>query len=96
MMLMRGSRGVTLVELLVVLVLLGLIAGVVGLAAPPRRQSPPATGEVAAARRQAEATGMAVQVIVQVAGKPVTLRALPDGRLVGGAELGIDPLTRHE
>jgi len=88
----RRRRGVTLVELMVVLVLLGLMAGVVGLAW--RRPSPHDDTDVtAAARQRAIATGATVRVETTTAGRRVTVAALPDGSVIAPAELRIDPLS---
>ncbi len=94
-----SPRGVTLAELMVVLAVLGIVAGVAGLAW--RRGTWTATGSgrladngiVAEARRQAVATGASVTVVVQAAGTGVQVLALPDGRVVGADALGYDPLS---
>ena len=89
--------GVTLVELLVVLMILGLIAGVSGLAFTSLR----ATREAAwvrtlrATRAQAIRTGKPAQVsgsglTSSALGGPRRLLFLPDGRALGP---GVDPLT---
>ena len=78
------SRGVTLVELLVALALLGLVLGVSGLALASLREPPEAVdiGAMRHARAQAIETGaprLAHGVLF-----------LPDGRAVGAR---VDPLT---
>lgn len=90
------SRGVTLVELMVVLVLLGLMAGVVGLAWHPRAAPSSEHTEwtvITQARSRALESGTTVRVHVTVAGRPVVVAALPDGSLIAPAGLSIDALT---
>jgi len=90
----RPGRGVTLVELMVVLVLLGLMAAVVGLAwhpdSPSRERHRDAIGE---ARHRALETGTLVRLEVTVDGRTYTIAALPDGRLIAPDVLQLDPLT---
>ncbi|HEV8400372.1 MAG TPA: prepilin-type N-terminal cleavage/methylation domain-containing protein [Gemmatimonadales bacterium] len=78
------DRGVTLVELLVVLALLGLVFGVSGLAlaslAEPRDSA--AVSELRHARAEAIRSGEAVGAD--------SVLFLPDGRAIGP---GVDPLT---
>jgi general secretion pathway protein H len=88
------NRGFTLVELMVVLVLLGLMAGVVGLAWRPN----PASNEngrdaIAQARAQALESGTTVRLQVTHDGQRVTIAAFPDGSVIAPASLLIDPLT---
>lgn len=82
------NAGVTLVELLVVLVLLGMVFAVSGLAlvslGAPRSSARMRTLE--AARAQALRTGIPVAVVDSVS--PVVF--LPDGRALG---TGVDALT---
>ena len=84
-------RGTTLVELLVVLLLLGLLAGMSALAAGGVR-TPGSTPTAAAARMdraRTEAIRMGSPVrLDRDSGGPV--RFLPDGQIVGG---DLDPLT---
>lgn len=80
---MRAS-GVTLLELLVVLTILGLILGVSGLALGALK-TPAESGQV---RDLKQARADAIQ-----SGAPRTahgVRFLPDGRAIG---LGVDPVT---
>lgn len=80
----RGARGVTLLELLVVLAVLGVMLGVSGLALGALK-APRESGlvlELRSARTQAIRTGA-----------PLTthhVRFLADGRAIGP---GVDPLT---
>ena len=82
------SRGVTLVELLVVLVLLGLLFAVSGLAlaslSPPRDSA--RVRALAAARAKAIRAGVPVSLNDSAS----TVLFLPDGRALGP---GVDPLT---
>ena len=89
-----GRSGVTLTELMVVLVILGLMAGVVGLAWRPN----PASRErrldpIAAARHEALQSGRPVRARISIDGRSVAIAALPDGRIIAPARLRIDPLT---
>jgi len=91
----QTRAGVTMTELMVVLVLLGLMAAVVGLA---WRREPVRTGQagqdsIAAARHRAVTSGRAVRFQMTVDGRIVTIAALPDGRVFAPAELHVDPLT---
>ena len=91
---MKRTRGVTLVELLVVLAMLGVMATIVGLTwRPGRWQSPAAAAHVAALRRRAVQSGRAVTDTATVSGTVVRVIAFPDGRIVGAARLGVNPLT---
>ena len=77
-------RGVTLIELVVALALLGLIVGVSGLslASLQPAQRSPAIRAMERARSQAIRTGSPVRVDSRL--------FLPDGRAIGA---GVDPLT---
>ena len=89
-------RGVTLVELIVVLAILGILAGVTGLALGAAKPVPSASTEVAAAasaRRQALERGEAVTVTLHSGGVARTLTALPDGSVIGDPDLPIERLT---
>ncbi|HEY7877802.1 MAG TPA: prepilin-type N-terminal cleavage/methylation domain-containing protein [Gemmatimonadaceae bacterium] len=89
-----GARGVTLVELLVVLVLLGIMAGVVGLTlqtAQPVVAIDPIYARVAAARDSAIRSGHSVTVhLTTIDATDAT--AYPDGRVIATRTLDIDPL----
>jgi prepilin-type N-terminal cleavage/methylation domain-containing protein len=93
----RGRAGVTLVELMVVLVLLSVMAGIVAgtwRPEPPVRTWPTGAREVvASARVRAIESGNNVTVSVLVGDRHVYVTAHPDGRVVGAASLGFDPLT---
>lgn len=89
-------RGVTLVELLVVLVLLGLVAGVVGLTihtAKPITVTDPILAAIAAARDSAIRTGRSVTIVLDVQDAQHEVTASPDGRVAADTALAIDPLN---
>jgi len=92
----NAMRGVTLVELLVVLVLLGLVAGVVGLTihtAKPITVTDPTLAAIAAARDSAIRTGRSVTIILDVHDAQHEVTASPDGRVAADTALAIDPLN---
>ncbi len=89
-------RGVTLVELLVVLVLLSLVAGVVGLTihtAKPITMTDPTLAAIAAARDSAIRTGHSVTITLEVRDAQREVTASPNGRVVADTALAIDPLN---
>jgi prepilin-type N-terminal cleavage/methylation domain-containing protein len=82
-------RGVTLIELMVVLVILGVVTSVGTLAVASLRPSPESkrVEGLSRARAAAARSGHAVTIIVD---SGAMVRFLPDGRTVGA---GMDPLT---
>jgi general secretion pathway protein H len=89
-------RGVTLVELMVVILLLGLLSGVVGLSMGSRPRVPsldPATVAVLQARDSALRTGHPVTIAFSHEGSAHHATAYPDGRVISDATIGIDPLS---
>src|SRR2546425_10018678 len=94
---MAPRAGVTLVELMVVLAVLGVIASVVLLSWPPDRSRPtgqaPATDSIAVLRHRALQSGSPVAGVVTIGGLTSAIIALPDGRIVGAERLGINPLS---
>jgi len=98
----RVQHGATLAELVVVLALLGIAAGVVGLAAarPPRPSA--VSGESARitdARHEAVRSGRTVTVVLNVEGRQVSVTALPDGSVIAESPLAVDLFTgevRHD
>jgi prepilin-type N-terminal cleavage/methylation domain-containing protein len=88
--------GVTLVELLVALLLLGMMATVVGIAVP--RAEPPSTADeishaISNARRAAIDSGRSVTINLSVHGTLHAATALPDGSIVADTGLGVERLT---
>lgn len=92
-----GAKGVTLVELLVVLAILGVMAGVVGLAfatgSGVRDDRTEAATTVLRARTEALRSGATVQATVFVEGTPHAIAVLPDGRVLADSALGVDTFT---
>jgi type II secretory pathway pseudopilin PulG len=87
---------VTLVELLVVIVLMGLLAGVVGLtmnSTPGTVALDPVTTSVMAARDSALRTGHPVTIRITVRRAAHHATAFPDGRVLADAPLAIDALS---
>ena len=92
----RARRGVTLVELMVTLALIGLLAGVVGLTLHTARHAPSidaATARLVAARDSALRFGIAVTVALTMDGRAHVATALPDGRVVADSGFTVDPLS---
>jgi len=82
-------RGVTLVELMVVLAVLGVIASISGLAVASLR--PPIKAELTAALQRARGAAVRQGRAVTVSGEDgATILFLPDGRAIGR---GVDPWT---
>jgi prepilin-type N-terminal cleavage/methylation domain-containing protein len=92
---MIARAGVTLIELMVVLTILSIIAGVTGLAL--RRAQPPRATDVrmaaiARARQLAIDSGRAVTVVVDLDSVQTPVTAHPDGSVIADAALHIDRL----
>lgn len=91
----RHSRGTTLVELLVVLCILGVIAGVTVMAA--RRFERPAPDDprtiVSESLRSAVDTPRTIVVRVVHNGRPLSATIRPDGSVVGDSALETDRFT---
>jgi prepilin-type N-terminal cleavage/methylation domain-containing protein len=94
---MSASRaGVTLVELIVVLAIIAVIAGVTTLAFRRAGSTPsvaPWVSAVTAARRTAIDSGRSVSLTIRVGDVVYAATALPDGSVVADAPLDIDRLT---
>ena len=92
----HSRTGFTLVELMVVLAILGLMAGVVGLAARSLERTDPAAERAAAvadARRRALETRRPVTLDVPMGDSVGRLVAFPDGTVRADSTLGLDVLT---
>lgn len=88
--------GVTLIELIVSIALLGLLAGMVGLAfhrSNPVPFAEPAEAQVATARREALAGGRPVALSLSIGGHTRLATAFPDGSVLADSALGMDRLT---
>jgi prepilin-type N-terminal cleavage/methylation domain-containing protein len=88
--------GVTLVELIVVLAIIAVMAGVTTLAFRRADLTPevqPWVSALAAARRTAVDSARAVSLVVRMGDTVYSATALPDGSIVGDASLGVDRLT---
>ncbi len=88
-------RGYTLIEMLIVLAILGIAAGVAGLGF---RSAMPAavndtTASIALARRDAIRSGKSITIFVEHAGRVLSATAHPDGRVVADSALGVDCLS---
>ncbi|HET7584025.1 MAG TPA: prepilin-type N-terminal cleavage/methylation domain-containing protein [Gemmatimonadaceae bacterium] len=77
--------GVTLIELIVVLAILGVMAGVVGVAvrgAGEVREADARMAQIQAARSEAIRTGHPIRITIRVGGLSYAVSALPDGRVI--------------
>lgn len=93
---MSLRTGVTLLELILVLAILGLMAGIVGLAAPRIVTITKADSAVARAmelRALAIRSGNVLTGDVATHSGIVTVSAYPDGRVLADSALRIDPLS---
>lgn len=95
-MMTARRTGNTLVELLVVLAVLGVMAGVTGLSfrgvAEPNVADEAVT-RIANARREAIRSGKSISLVVWGPGEPMAATAHPDGRVVADRPLAIDFLS---
>ena len=93
----RPRAGTTLVELLVVLVVLGITMGVAGLAFHRVRADPTPTqvalDRIAAARREAIASGHDVSITVVLDARLSAVTAHPDGSVLADSLPALDPLS---
>ena len=90
----RRRRGVTLLELIVVVVGLGVMASVATLVMPKKLVPPDDTPHrVAAARTRALCTGRPVSVVLQLDSIFAIATAMPDGTVLADSAARIDRLT---
>ena len=92
---MKCRRGMTLVELLVTLAIMGVLLGVVTLAV---RQIAQPVGEdpyhiVADSLRVAAASGRAISLSFVIEGAPAAATVFPDGSVVSDSVLAIERLS---
>lgn len=85
-------RGSTLLELIVVLAIMGFVAGVVTLSFPAK-QSPGTADALASARRTAIAERRSQTIVVRRGDVAYDVTVLPDGSVVADSALHIDRLT---
>lgn len=90
-MMRRSRRGLTVVELVVVLALLALLSGLVAAAMPAPRAPSGTAEELQALRRAAVASGRAVSRELHGGGAPRLATALPDGRVI--VDSGLAPVA---
>jgi prepilin-type N-terminal cleavage/methylation domain-containing protein len=93
---MRARAGVTLIELIVVLALLSIVAGVVALAmraAPSARAEDAALRRVLAARDSALRIGHPLTISMTLGGVEHSATAYPDGRVVADSTFHVDLLN---
>lgn len=90
------TSGVTLVELIVTLALLGITGGVVAATvhrARPAVSRPDMEALAVGARSEALASGRAVTIEIAHAGRQYSMTALPDGSVLGDSVIGLDRLS---
>jgi prepilin-type N-terminal cleavage/methylation domain-containing protein len=88
-------RGVTLVELLVTLALLGVLASVATLALRIAASPDPADPRnvVADSMRVSAASGRTISVRMRIRGQDAAASVRPDGSIIADSEYHIDPTT---
>ena len=84
------KRGVTLVEMIVVLTLMGVLAGIGGLAFSSLRRPAEDRWQAALRRARDAAADSAAAVVLPADSAHGAVLLLPDGRSVGA---GVNPLT---
>ena len=88
--------GITLVELVVVIAILGIVAGISGLSiahVPEPAAVSPALARISEARRAALRSGRRVTVTIEIDGSARSVTALPDGGIVADSAIFVDRLT---
>lgn len=92
----RGRAGVTLAELMVVIVVLGVMAAVTAVAfarREPVAAAIPTLASISAARAESIRSGKPETIRLDAANSPSIATAYPDGRVITNASVVIDPLT---
>ena len=94
----QGPRapGNTIIELLVVLAILGVAAGVAGVSfrsEPISAAIDETLATIAAARRDAIRSGKSITIFVEHDGHVLSATAHPDGRVVADTALSVDHLS---
>ena len=93
---MRARRGVTLAELMVVIVILGVMAGVTAVAfarREPVTPMNPTLAVIAEARAKAIGTGQPATILLGAGDSLRLATGYPDGRVVTDAAVALDPLA---
>lgn len=90
-----ARRGVTLLELLVVLVILGLVASLVAFAPSAVERAPvdDVGASIAEARREALRTGVSVTIEILIEGAKRSVTAMPDGSVIADPSLDVNRLS---
>ena len=91
----RMRRGVTVVELMVTIAIIGFITAMVSLAMPSRRAPTPNAplDQIAAARHRAVTEARSVTIAVAIDGQVVNVTALADGSVIADSAARIDRMT---
>jgi prepilin-type N-terminal cleavage/methylation domain-containing protein len=90
---MRCRPGVTLLELLLVLAILGILSAVAGLrlaAIPRATEDDPARAALAAARADAIRSGRVVTIELEAPHAPLRATATPDGAILHEGDAGVE------
>jgi prepilin-type N-terminal cleavage/methylation domain-containing protein len=90
----RARRGVSLIELIIVVAALAIIASVTALVMPAKIVPPDDTAHrIANARTKALRTGRPVSVVVQLDSVYAIATAMPDGSVLADSGAHVDRLT---
>ncbi len=96
----HGNGGVTLLELVISLAIVGLLAGMAGLgwmttasAKPADSERTPAVEHLRRARLTALREGRPVTITIPHAHSVLTVTVLADGRVIGADSLGMDAVS---